>query len=915
MKRWVSCIVSLLLIASVFAPISSLFVSASATVVPQGYTAIYTAKDLSNIKLNLKGKYILMNDIDLSSWGKWTPIGIDSYFSGVFDGNGFYIHNMQIDDGTIYRDAGLFSSLNGATVKNVKIKGSINCNSTPVLNAGAVAGSVYDSTISRCASYVTISYKNGTPTGDSCTSAHGAQLCAGGIAGSVWGNTKIEECFNANKITGISSVAPLSIGGIVGEINDYSKIKNCYNIADVSANTDHVSVQVGGITGGQFWADACEISYCYNTGKVSGVCGEWKYDRKYVGGISGELSNNTDSNTVKKCYYESSAPAAVGMVRIAINEGYSVDITVEAKACSYSNMQKKSTYSGFDFANIWEMNSEKSPYPTLKNLIDNEKESDDEQDVPGSNDKEQPDESNSTVDKEILCLKSSFPANGEQLSSLNSITLTFNQNISVSPDWSVGSICIKSYETDEVVFEIDDREFYSRNSVVSGNKTTIPLDGGGLVPGKYYIEVPSGLFVAQGLNSAGKIIKFNGVLGKDDLCFIVESDTCRLTELNSVDYLAFSDVAYNKELYVDMTIKEIFSSVWDSNWKDTNIKYREIFGHIANWRVRNMTSKHNGFAAVAFVNDYNEVVIAFRGSEDPMYMISTLKKYAYADFGSLNSDEKDAVNDWLKNDIPMQIFNKVGDQFFDAIEFYDNIAKKDWIVGVHVTGHSLGGAWADVVSSYSGCYGESFNAVSALDVVYKSYPEYMASKYFGVDKQSFVDHVNEYDVLAGQFGADLKTRRVHSTNFSSVSIAKNHSLESMVTRDLNGNVVLTEYHEIIPDQLSWICVNYYEIIKGFVLNGFSIDAVNGACVDFGTSGNDSFYNILGASNAADFAAEALSSIFSRVSYGGDGNDEIVTGIWFDIIVGGRGNDILSGSLSGDLYLYYNGDGKDYIVDP
>ena len=35
---------------------------------PAGYTAIHTAQELSSIRSNLTGNYILMNDIDLSAW-------------------------------------------------------------------------------------------------------------------------------------------------------------------------------------------------------------------------------------------------------------------------------------------------------------------------------------------------------------------------------------------------------------------------------------------------------------------------------------------------------------------------------------------------------------------------------------------------------------------------------------------------------------------------------------------------------------------------------------------------------------------------------------------------------------------------------------------------------------------------------
>jgi hypothetical protein len=69
------------------------------TEVPEGYIGIYTAEDLDNVRNDLTANYILMNDIDLSAYENWEPIGKLSTFayydtfSGVFDGNG---HSIQI---------------------------------------------------------------------------------------------------------------------------------------------------------------------------------------------------------------------------------------------------------------------------------------------------------------------------------------------------------------------------------------------------------------------------------------------------------------------------------------------------------------------------------------------------------------------------------------------------------------------------------------------------------------------------------------------------------------------------------------------------------------------------------------------------------------------------------------------------
>lgn len=43
--------------------------------VPDGYTEITSVDELNAVRDNLDGKYILMNDVDLSSVTNWTPIG------------------------------------------------------------------------------------------------------------------------------------------------------------------------------------------------------------------------------------------------------------------------------------------------------------------------------------------------------------------------------------------------------------------------------------------------------------------------------------------------------------------------------------------------------------------------------------------------------------------------------------------------------------------------------------------------------------------------------------------------------------------------------------------------------------------------------------------------------------------------
>lgn len=104
------------------------------------YIKIYTPEDLNNIRNNLDGKYVLMNDIDFSQDdfvidGKfyndgygWQPVGIDEKlsFTGIFDGNGHTIRGLFVKTDQKY--AGLFGYSKGI-IKNLKVEDS-NISST-----------------------------------------------------------------------------------------------------------------------------------------------------------------------------------------------------------------------------------------------------------------------------------------------------------------------------------------------------------------------------------------------------------------------------------------------------------------------------------------------------------------------------------------------------------------------------------------------------------------------------------------------------------------------------------------------------------------------------------------------------------------------------------------------------------------
>ena len=175
----------------------------------QEYTPITDAAGLQAINDNLSGKYVLMNDIDLSTVADFTPIGTDiiNAFTGKFSGDGHKIKNLKINSESDY--IGLFGHSNG-TIMNVGIEG----------------GSV-------------------TVTGYNVGGVCGYNNCG-----------TISNCYNTASVTGIG----YDVGGVCG--NNNGTISNCYNTGKVSGND-----RVGGVCG----YNCGTIENCYNTGKVTGT--------------------------------------------------------------------------------------------------------------------------------------------------------------------------------------------------------------------------------------------------------------------------------------------------------------------------------------------------------------------------------------------------------------------------------------------------------------------------------------------------------------------------------------------------------------------------------------------------------------------------------------------------------------------
>ena len=77
-------------------PSNTVTVTANFETLP--YVEIGTAAELYNIRNDLSGSYKLTNDISLSTYANWLPIGTEiDPFTGSLDGNGKKISGLKID--------------------------------------------------------------------------------------------------------------------------------------------------------------------------------------------------------------------------------------------------------------------------------------------------------------------------------------------------------------------------------------------------------------------------------------------------------------------------------------------------------------------------------------------------------------------------------------------------------------------------------------------------------------------------------------------------------------------------------------------------------------------------------------------------------------------------------------------------
>ena len=182
---------------------------------------------------------LLTADIDMSNnIIDSSVIGTEAYpFTGVFDGNGHTISNLNIDFSNTAKDyvvpsyLGLFGVTNGATIFDLKISGVTNItvsNSPNILAVGTLVGKAQNTTIENCDINATLNYvDNKNQEGVNEENKGIKTINAGGYVGELVDSTIKNSLYRPDSRNGASNFSLSSIfkrdakiGGVAGVVQN-----------------------------------------------------------------------------------------------------------------------------------------------------------------------------------------------------------------------------------------------------------------------------------------------------------------------------------------------------------------------------------------------------------------------------------------------------------------------------------------------------------------------------------------------------------------------------------------------------------------------------------------------------------------------------------------------------------------------
>ena len=276
----------------------------------------------SSTSSHWNGDVYVVLGADIDAAGLSSPIGsLSSPYKGHFDGAGYAIKNLSLNNTSLGTSTALFGAIDGAEIKCL---GVVDANVKGMNDVATIVGTLISGKIERC-------FASGIVGGQS--------ICVGGLVGENLSGI-IADCYSC---VSVENAEDYATGGVAGK--NHGIIRNVYATGAITGKD-----YVGGIVGANY--GTISNSVALNT-KVVGT-----HDFTARFGGNGNAQNAGASNHSWDAMEKNSLEWG--------SNGHHGDLQSAYDLVRFNTFQ---TMTGWDFNNIWEWKVEDGkPYPALRKV-------------------------------------------------------------------------------------------------------------------------------------------------------------------------------------------------------------------------------------------------------------------------------------------------------------------------------------------------------------------------------------------------------------------------------------------------------------------------------------------------------------------------------------------------------------------
>ena len=316
----------------------------------------------------------------------------------------------------------------------------------------------------------------------------------------------------------------------------------------------------------------------------------------------------------------------------------------------------------------------------------------------------------------------------------------------------------------------------------------------------------------------------------------------------------------------------------------------------------------NGFTCAAYKNG-NKIIISFRGTDPEVF---------------------DYLEDIviIRNFIPATYFHKAENFYNQIIEYYNAIGED---VEIEFTGHSIGGAIAQLMGAKYGNKTVTFNAPGMLNLLeqidcsttatYNNITNYSVLNDYVGNFQAHVGYtyyippipINDDPKIDTHNGIFSYSEETHGNIIAKIPGFSTEHAFALWYYDRNNYLATDSLKNVIPVEF-----DEKDLENAVLLVEEYIGSTQNLTQQLNYLAGNKSYSIGSKYDDLLLGQEVVDKLWGNEGndtlYGYGGNDTIYSVQGDDVLIGGKGNDDLRGSQGFDTYIFYTGDGNDVIKE-